>query len=177
MKWTQKANPLLSLILPLPFSGALFVAAADASRRTKRVILCPPTLPFLPLPSLPFSWHAAWMRKMRHSRDLHFVISIFLSDHHSTLSLSHSLTHYSALYTLSTTLPLSLLISLFAPLACAFPSRGTTMKTNAFRTERTQIWNNFLLVKRSKGQEDHLLLPPPFSYPFAVCQRNRAKEM
>lgn len=30
-------------------------------------------------------------------------------------------------------------------------SRGTTMKTNAFRTKRAQIWNNFLLVNQTKG--------------------------
>lgn len=88
----------------------------------------------------------------------HLDLSLWPSLYPLSLSLTHTL--LCPLHTL----PLSLLLSLFAPLACAFPSRGTTMKTNAFRTERTQIWNNFLLVKRSKGQEDHLpytLHPPP----------------
>lgn len=102
----------------------------------------PLSYPCLSSNPLPF----AWMRKMRHSRDLHFVILIFLSGHHSSQPQPHSLSHL-------LTLPPSLSLSLSS---CTLTggisiSRGTTMKTNAFRTKRAQIWNNFLLVNQTKG--------------------------
>lgn len=144
-KWTQ-SEPVASLALFELVCGCCCWCWWWRMKRTKRVILCP--LTHSPTPAcqatrcLLLEWEKCDTRVTCTSSSWSFFLDITLASPNLTLCLTYShclpLAHSLSLSSCTLTGGISI-------------SRGTTMKTNAFRTKRAQIWNNFLLVNQTKG--------------------------